>query len=104
KLLASISQKRLSLLGFGDSQGESLGKAAKKLEGVAEAMSEAQLLLRLWRKDSSLWTTDAGVAKTIDNRLGWLEAPAKMLEKAADIVAFATGVKKAGFKHVVLLG
>lgn len=104
KLLNAISSKRLALLGWKDAQTVNLGSYAKKVDTVASAMDEAQFVPRLWRKDASLWTEDAEVGKAIQNRLGWLDSPWEMLNNANEIVRFAAEIKKAGFKHVVLLG
>jgi transaldolase/glucose-6-phosphate isomerase len=54
---------------------------------------------RLWQKDASLWTnTDEG------NWLGWLTVTGEQLASLATLKQFAAEVKKAKFKHVLLLG
>lgn len=104
KLLASVSAKRSAALGFANTQTEALGTLAKTVEGVVRAASEARYGPRLWNKDTTLWTTDAAVADSITKRLGWLTSPAAMLACSRELTEFAAEIKKARFKHAVLLG
>ena len=54
---------------------------------------------RLWQKDASLWTrTDES------NWLGWLHIVDQQLSHADAFKRIADDVKKAGFKHALLLG
>ena len=54
---------------------------------------------RLWQKDASLWTN------TDENKwLGWLAITEQQLANLATLQQFAAEVKKAKFKHVLLLG
>src|SRR5215471_17825253 len=54
---------------------------------------------RLWQKDASLWSsTDEG------NWLGWLTIADEQAANLASFKQFAAEVKKAKFKHLVLLG
>jgi len=54
---------------------------------------------RLWQKDASLWTgTDE------NNWLGWLTITEEQLAHIDALKQIATDVKKARFKHVLLLG
>jgi len=54
---------------------------------------------RLWQKDASLWTN------TDESKwLGWLTITEQQLANLATLQQFATEVKKAKFKHVLLLG
>ncbi len=54
---------------------------------------------RLWQKDASLWTN------TDENKwLGWLTITAQQLANLATLQQFAADVKKAKFRHVLLLG
>ncbi|MEO8258755.1 MAG: glucose-6-phosphate isomerase [Acidobacteriota bacterium] len=58
----------------------------------------------LWRRDRSLWSDDAAVQEKIGNRLGWLSSPALMADSLDRLRTFAAGVRRDGFRHVVLLG
>jgi glucose-6-phosphate isomerase len=59
---------------------------------------------RLMARDTTLWTTDEGVAETITNRLGWLGVPAAMADEAAELQAFAFGVREVGYTDVIVCG
>ena len=59
---------------------------------------------RLWRRDPSLWSTDASVQEKIANRLGWLSSPTLMAGSIGRLHTFADAVKRDGLAHVVLLG
>ncbi len=58
----------------------------------------------LWRRDPAIWSNDAGVQRSIANRLGWMAAPAAMRLELDRLRAFAEGVRRDGTTDVVLLG
>ncbi|MGA8260793.1 MAG: hypothetical protein WB783_11315 [Arenicellales bacterium] len=58
----------------------------------------------LAHRDATLWSRDAGVRRDIENRLGWLDAPAFMDHHAARIAGFAERVRADGYGQAVLLG
>lgn len=59
---------------------------------------------RLGARDTTLWTTDPAVAATIANRLGWLDAPVAFTDEIAELEAWASGIREAGFTHAVVCG
>ncbi len=103
KLLMSISAKRLSHLGF-HKQDEVLGKYEKPVTAAMNSMSEGRFGRRLASKDPSLFTEDRSEYKKIANRLGWVDAPVKMLEQVQEIKAVVEAARRDRMKHVVLLG
>jgi glucose-6-phosphate isomerase/transaldolase/glucose-6-phosphate isomerase len=58
----------------------------------------------LFKRDPSVWTSDAAVQQKIANRLGWLTAPALMSDSVTRLRAFADAVQREPFSHVVLMG
>jgi transaldolase / glucose-6-phosphate isomerase len=85
----------------------SVNRLAFKLPKGLDAAVNASLddwkrnnkVARLWQKDAALWTnTDEG------NWLGWLTITEEQLASLATLKQFAAEVKKAKFKHVLLLG
>jgi transaldolase / glucose-6-phosphate isomerase len=85
----------------------SVNRLAYKLPKDLKAAVEASLddwkknnkVARLWQKDASLWSnTDEG------NWLGWLTITEEQLANLATFNEFAAEVKKAKFKHILLLG
>jgi transaldolase/glucose-6-phosphate isomerase len=72
-----------------------------------KAWHAANLTARIWDRDGTVWVPDpekAAQTKELTNRLGWLEIGPEMLAETDNLAAFATEVKKAGFKEIVLLG
>ncbi|HEY1484053.1 MAG TPA: bifunctional transaldolase/phosoglucose isomerase [Candidatus Acidoferrum sp.] len=85
----------------------SLNKLSYKLPADLAAGVKASLedwkkndkVARLWRKDASLWTNqDEG------QWLGWLTVTDEQLKSAGELKKLAEEIKKAKFKHAVLLG
>jgi transaldolase/glucose-6-phosphate isomerase len=85
----------------------SLDKITYKLpeplaSGVKSALEDWKAnnkVARLWEKDSALWTgTDES------KWLGWLGITGEQIANIAALKAIATDVKKAKFKHALLLG
>lgn len=69
-----------------------------------EKVRKNALVSRLWKKDPTLWTQDPAGRAEIAQRLGWLDAPARSGQLAAEILAFADEIKSEGFTQVVLIG
>ncbi|MBT3322403.1 MAG: glucose-6-phosphate isomerase [Anaerolineae bacterium] len=59
---------------------------------------------RLWAHDPSLWTEDLAGQAEVKIRLGWLDLPNTSRNLADEVTAFASEVKDAGIKKVLLLG
>jgi transaldolase/glucose-6-phosphate isomerase len=85
----------------------SLNKISYKLppalaEGVKSSLADWKTnnkVARLWQKDPSLWTgTDEG------KWLGWLTIVEEQLKEVANLKKLAAEIKKAKFRHAVLLG
>ena len=85
----------------------SLNKISYKLppalaEGVKSSLADWKTnnkVARLWQKDPSLWTgTDEG------KWLGWLTIVDEQLKEVANLKKLAAEIKKAKFRHAVLLG
>ncbi len=75
--------------------------------GVKDALDHAieeRLPTRIWERDSTVWSSDAGVQKIIEDRLGWLTVSDWTLQHLSEITDFEKGVRKDGITHVVVLG
>ncbi|MBI5289365.1 MAG: glucose-6-phosphate isomerase [Chloroflexi bacterium] len=59
---------------------------------------------RVWRRDASFWGGDDARAKSVSNRLGWLDIAAHMRERAGELAQFADQVRADGFRDAVVLG
>jgi len=66
--------------------------------------ADRAILDGLLRRDAALWSTDPGVQRAIENRLGWIDAAGFMDRHADAITAFAAGIRGEGYQQAVLLG
>lgn len=78
-----------------------LGASHGAVEAALHEMTLTRLVARLWAKDHTLWRSDP---TEIANRLGWLTVAEQMRDKVGALQAFAEGVRRAGYRDVVLLG
>lgn len=85
----------------------SLGIFDLAVEGRLNAWEEKDICRRMWDKDGTVWVADpveAANTPELTNRLGWLTVVKEMRNEADNLMQFASGIKDAGFKDVVLLG
>jgi glucose-6-phosphate isomerase len=64
-------------------------------------MQAANILLRLWGHDHTVWKPDP---TEISNRLGWLRIAEAMQGELERLAAFRAQIADAGYTHVLLLG
>ena len=103
KLLESLEQKRLAILGrVTDRQTMQLGGYQNTVERRLNAWKAASFAHRLWSKDYTLWSQKP--VPELTDRMGWLSLPETMQERVPLLTSFADQVKSEGFTHVVLLG
>lgn len=62
------------------------------------------ILPAILARQPAIWSNDDAVAKTISNRLGWLDSPAWITPRIDGIVDYAANVKHDGITDIVLLG
>ncbi len=104
-LIKALEDKRLAALHEPvDSQAFSLGSLDKVVHDRVAALGKERFVARLWQKDPTLWKSDDSAARIIKNSLGWIHVAQKIEEVVDDLIVFASGVKEAGFKHVVHMG
>ncbi len=103
-LVAGIAA-RAAALRFAERARMRLGSARRQVERTVAALDEARFGERLWRRDPTLWKP-AQAAAPAENarRLGWLGAVETMRGHLAELAAFATEVREAGFTHALLCG
>jgi glucose-6-phosphate isomerase len=76
---------------------EAIGRYRAELERVGFVQG-------LWAKRAELWSSEPEVQRRIENRLGWLESPERMVTSLPRLTRFADTAWREGIKHVVLLG
>lgn len=84
-----------------------MGEYASKLSETLKIFDKTDPATRIWRKDPTFWIPNKNEAKDtpeLINRLGWLDAPHRMMNEAKDLSSFASQVKNKGFQKTVLLG
>jgi glucose-6-phosphate isomerase len=85
-------------------QREHPGLIEAGYRAALEALVRDEAIPRLYRRDATLWTGDSAAAKTIRNRLGWLDSPGWAKERIPELRAFAELVRERGVTRVLLLG
>jgi transaldolase / glucose-6-phosphate isomerase len=85
---------------------QKIGAAAwqKQIDDCYRQLDKEEFPSRLWRKDARLWKKESAHQAIISNALGWLAVPELMAAQAASLREFAEGVRKDGFRDIVLLG
>jgi transaldolase / glucose-6-phosphate isomerase len=105
-LIGAVAARRAAIL------EQAAGRQRAVLPAPLAAAVEAEVLRlaaagaprRLWEGDATLFSADPAHEKSIKSRLGWLRAPTLMQGKLAELAAFVSEVKAAGFTDAVLLG
>ncbi len=75
-----------------------------QVQAVVQRMSAERYASRIWDRDASLWSSERGEQKEIENRLGWLWLPQRCLPRVGELAQFAQEIRQEGFEHVVVLG
>ena len=101
-LLANISEKMAKLAAQMPSPPtSSLGGHLSDVEAALRDLQDREVIKRIWSKDHTVWKPEP---TEISDRLGWLNVTESMADQAPALRSFAAEVKKAGYRHVVLLG
>lgn len=104
-LFASLEAKRAATVsGIFDRFTSSLGANADKVRDRLKIAEKEKWVERIWKKDASLWKSEAEHQAIIKNALGWLNVASKVYEHSQDLEDFAANIRRAGFKHLMLLG
>ena len=80
------------------------GPLTTNLEKAYTRLDRLRFPDALWRKQLDVWSDDATVQSLVAGRLGWLDALDMVTPQLPRLRAFADGVRRDGFTHVVLLG
>lgn len=78
-----------------------LEKYHKAIDAQVSKFEEQSIIQNLFAHDHKIWSESPD---EINNRLGWLDSPAEMLESVDEIDSFVTECKEAGLKKVLLMG
>lgn len=80
---------------------EALGSYDSLVESTFLRLDQESIVTRMWQGDHRVWSD---TPTEIEDRLGWLTLPEKMTGKVSALSSFASQVREAGFRNVVLLG
>ena len=72
-----------------------------RVEDALARLNDDGVVGRIWARDHTAWKPHP---EEVADRLGWLDAPARMRPRVPELTAFADSVRADGFRHVVLLG
>ncbi len=106
QLIARIAEKLAAMrAGMGRRTRLHLALGGPSIADVVAETGRARVAELIWNRDPELWKPgDAAHAAVIGNRLGWLDVPVAMRQRTAELTAFATEVRDAGYRDAVLLG
>lgn len=74
---------------------------APDIDRALDGLAADDVVARMARLDGTVWRGDP---REIAGRLGWLGAPEAMAAEAPRLAAWASGLRRAGFRSVLLLG
>lgn len=78
-----------------------MGELLEDVESALAGIGQQDLVGRIWRRDHTVWKPDP---TEISNRLGWLNVTDTMRKQVPMLEEFASEIRHAGSRHVVLLG
>ena len=105
KLMVALQEKQAAAFQEPvDRQTFVLGNYHKAVQERITHLEAMHFSNRLWRKDPSLWKSDAKDQEDIRNALGWLHVAEKMEENLQEINIFKDEILQAGFRHVLHMG
>ncbi|HEY8314748.1 MAG TPA: bifunctional transaldolase/phosoglucose isomerase [Candidatus Baltobacteraceae bacterium] len=102
-LLGAIVYKQKQLSSGQQRVALSLGAGNGAYDAALQTLATNEFLKKLWAKDPTLWSDDAGHAEIIKHALGWLEIPQHILESVPNLQTFAKDAAS-HFTHAVVLG
>jgi len=86
------------------STSEFPGGLEKAYRATLDSLVREDAVGRLFRRDPTLWKTEAEHQGVVRNRLGWLDSPRWLGGRIEELTAFASEARSDGFTRVLLLG
>jgi transaldolase/glucose-6-phosphate isomerase len=102
ELVEAIEARRLAAAGTRRGQVFDLGGLADRVDARVDQWEREETCRRMWARDHTVWSPTP--VPELSDRLGWLAAPGQMRAHASELVRTADEVRRAGVRHVVLLG
>ena len=82
----------------------SLGTHEPRIRARLARFTQERTIERLWERDPSLWVENDAARRSVENRLGWLDAPERAARDRGAYEALAQAARDQGFRHTLLLG
>jgi transaldolase/glucose-6-phosphate isomerase len=101
KLIEALDVKLAEVRAGLAKYADSLGSLDEAVRNRLQRMASDNVLLRIWRKDHTVWKDDP---TEIANRLGWLTVADMMHDRIAELEGFAKQAAADGHTTAVLLG
>jgi transaldolase/glucose-6-phosphate isomerase len=101
ELMAGIAEKRRQMTTGWQQASFDLGPLHGLVEKALGALTDAQVMSRIWAHDHTLWRPEP---EEITNRLGWLHAPEIMGNNIQRLEELANEVCDDDYTHALLLG
>lgn len=102
RLMLALCEKRAQFIGK-KANVQDVGQV-RLVNPALTALSARRFSERLFARDGSLWASDLESVKKVENGLGWVDSHNQFRARVDEIREFADGVRRDGFKHVVILG
>ncbi|HXG58788.1 MAG TPA: bifunctional transaldolase/phosoglucose isomerase [Thermoanaerobaculia bacterium] len=103
-LMATIEARRDDVArGLSHRLALHLGALQPAIEQAVHDAEKQKVVERIWARDATLWKSDESHRRIIENALGWINVPERMVRDAGRITAFAESVRR-DFDDVVVLG
>lgn len=81
-----------------------LGEYQSAYQETIDKLNHNRAIPRMWEHDASLWSDDPAHHKIIQNALGWLSVPERVLDDAPHLRTFLNQAVLDGFSDTVVLG
>jgi len=103
-LISHIEEKKRSMSKTAGSEPAADETPSWDHKPELKKLADMDFVKRLWQKDAGLWKKEPEHVKIINNSLGWLDSPFKMLARVKEIGRFRDEIIRDGVSSVVLLG
>lgn len=103
-LMKTLAAKRLNFLSdLTGSMEIKFSGSESEIKQAYKSLDEKQITRRIFARDAYVWKEDETEARSIRNRLGWLNI-SDFISRSDEIINFAKEIKEEKFKFIVLLG
>lgn len=103
-LMQGLTQKRTRYLSSASLSNAFFGAHGPDIEHQLRTVTQERIVERIWQHDPSVWKETPEHQTLIENALGWLTVPEKVMDDASRLESFARSAAADGFTDAVVLG